>query len=172
MVAAGTVSFTRSWFQSGTPSTRYWHTLGLLAVAIALPPSPALCTCTDYDPYLHRVGELSLGWAEPAMVAISGGHAYIAAGFSLKIAELLPDPSNPVVVGDCPIDGAHRVAVRLFDLAGRERACTAWTGLSAGPHLRMLEPQDASGRRLSAGCYFVRVDGPAGHTTARWVLLR
>lgn len=93
--------------------------------------------------------------------------------FALELGH--PNPTPGVTTVRLALPEAARVRVSVHDLAGRQVDRLHEGRLGAGVHTWRWEGQDAAGRSLPGGIYFVRLrgeDGAVPERTARLVLLR
>ena len=116
------------------------------------------------------------------------GEFFLAGGrFSMRIARwdgsgLAPPPVDRLRAAPNPtidqstltfrLDGPGQTAVRVFDIQGR-RVATLHDGfMTGGEHTAVWDLRDATGRRVPAGVYFLRVDSPFSRATEKVVVIR
>ncbi len=71
--------------------------IALLPFLFATAAVAAMPTCVDYDAYMHRIGNLSLGWEnkQPMRVIVDGDHLYFNDINSQACVVDISDPRNP-----------------------------------------------------------------------------
>ncbi len=91
--------------------------------------------------------------------------------FALAVPRPNPFGSDTVIRYDVPADGGA-LSIDVFDLGGRRVANLVRGAQPAGRHAARWDGRDASGRRVTAGVYFVRLTGAAVDETRKVTLLR
>lgn len=95
----------------------------------------------------------------------------VPGSYSLRLSPPRPNParSGAEIAFELPREAPVEVAV--YDLGGRRVATVADGRLGEGPHVVRWNAQDASGRRVAAGLYFVRFSTPGLTRVQRLALL-
>ncbi len=83
-----------------------------------------------------------------------------------------PNPFNPKTILSFTLDEGGPVALRVYDIGGRERACLVDASLQAGEHRYTWDGRDEAGRPVSSGIYFARLAAGGALRTQKLVLLR
>jgi hypothetical protein len=86
--------------------------------------------------------------------------------------QLVPNPFNPTTHVRFSLEQPGRVTVAVYDLSGRRVALVTDRVYDAGPQAVLWAGCDDSGRAVSSGVYFVRVEGAGTPVNLRAVLLR
>ncbi|MGQ0722288.1 MAG: FlgD immunoglobulin-like domain containing protein [Candidatus Eiseniibacteriota bacterium] len=108
------------------------------------------------------------------VVGVSEGDAEAAADRPSAFRIHAPAP-NPVVRETTvafEIPETRRVSARVFDVAGRLTRTLVDGTLPAGQHVRVWDATNESGRRVSAGIYFVVLDAGAERARQRVAVVR
>ena len=114
--------------------------------------------------------------AIPVVLQLEGvvglsGEAPVAETFRLE--QNYPNPFNPATTVAFALPEAADVRLAVYDLLGREIAVLTEGPLTAGTHSVRWEGRDDSGRMVSSGVYFYRLEaGEAAVATRRMILLR
>jgi endonuclease/exonuclease/phosphatase family metal-dependent hydrolase len=85
---------------------------------------------------------------------------------------VFPNPANPRVRIDFELARSERIDVAIYDAAGRFVRRLADEVLTEGPHELLWSGDDAQGRAVASGIYFVRVAGATRTTTRSVALVR
>lgn len=101
-------------------------------------------------------------------LAVPGGAPAHAA---LALSRPSPNPARGPVALTLTLARAARVDVTVHDLSGRRVATLLAGAQPAGPRNLRWERVDASGKRVSAGVYFVRATADGGAVSQRVVLV-
>jgi hypothetical protein len=144
----------------------------------------------ESDPLSVTIGEAALEGPAALWIALGGsaGDAQSALRYDLAVAKreatvrslaLAPCRPNPFRGGttlgiDLPGDGraAHRVLVRVYNVAGRLVA-TAFDGeLPPGSHEIAWDGRGSDGAPAASGVYFIRADAAGSTRTRKAVLLK
>jgi len=86
--------------------------------------------------------------------------------------QVAPNPSRGTVVIDYALPAAGRTRVAIYDAAGRVARVLKDGESAAGAHQLSWTGADASGRRLPAGVYFVRLDSGSGTRSLKLTQVR
>jgi hypothetical protein len=89
-----------------------------------------------------------------------------------EIRKVYPNPFNPHTTIEFSVPGAGPVAVRIFDLHGREVATLVNTPMSPGVYRARWDGRDARGRAAASGVYFASIQSRGTRDTARLMLLK
>jgi hypothetical protein len=115
-------------------------------------------TATYGDLYPIQDFTMATGIQEPA----PGVPAFVNA-----LSQNRPNPFNPETVIPYSISSDGRVAIRIFDVAGRLVRTLVDARQQAGPHVVRWDGRADKGRPLAAGIYFTTIFYPDGTTSAR-----
>jgi hypothetical protein len=88
------------------------------------------------------------------------------------LAQNLPNPFNPSTKIAFSLAKAGPVTLRIFDSQGREIALLIDETRAAGDHEVNWTARDASGRSMSSGLYFYRIDAEGFTQTKKMLLLK
>ena len=88
------------------------------------------------------------------------------------LAQNFPNPFNPVTKITFGLKEPATVSLRIYDAAGRLVRELAAGNRPAGTYQEMWDGKDASGRAVSSGMYFYKLDAGAFSHTKKMVLLR
>ncbi|MGD1048349.1 MAG: M1 family aminopeptidase [Candidatus Krumholzibacteriaceae bacterium] len=88
------------------------------------------------------------------------------------LAQNFPNPFNPATTIEFALPEPAAASLRIYDAAGRLVRVLAAGALSRGTYVRTWDGTDASGRAVSSGVYFYRLDAGAFSRTRKMVLLR
>jgi hypothetical protein len=102
-------------------------------------------------------------------VAVGDAEAGAVAG--LRIMGNRPNPFNPVTHISFNVAVSGLTALRVYDGAGRLVAVLADGHMEPGLHTRSWNGRDLEGRALPSGVYYYRLEGAAGETAARRMVL-
>ena len=83
-----------------------------------------------------------------------------------------PNPFNPVTTIEFSLPMAERAVVRVFDALGRQIAVLMDRDLIQGTYRVHWTGEDASGRQVSSGIYFYRIEAGRFSAKAKMVLMR
>jgi hypothetical protein len=87
-------------------------------------------------------------------------------------AHVSPNPLNPrgTLVFRVQVPGLH--VIRIFDVSGRLVRTFRETVSSVGYGAVPIDATDSSGRQLSSGTYFYKIESPAGRTDGKFTVLK
>jgi len=102
----------------------------------------------------------------------SGTGAMAAWGIASPGLDIRPNPVRATASIHFSHTSAGRVDAAIYDVDGRLIRRLADSHFEAGPHDLVWDGRDESGRRVSAGIYFVRVAAGNRRFSSRVVLLR
>ncbi len=91
--------------------------------------------------------------------------------FALRAARPNPFSSHTAFAFDVPQPG-HRVAIRVYDIAGRRVRTLVDDDVVPGVHVVSWDGHDQRGARVAPGVYFYRMTSPGFVETRRAVVLR
>jgi len=91
---------------------------------------------------------------------------------SLALHPNYPNPFNPRTTIAYTLVDAGRVIVRIYDAAGRFVRTLVDEDKTAGPHSTAWDGVDDTGRAVSSGVYFVRLESGGAVETRKIVLLK
>jgi hypothetical protein len=83
-----------------------------------------------------------------------------------------PNPFNPLTRIEYALAEPGRVALRVYNLAGRRVATLVDGPVTAGEHIAVWDGRTEGGRRAASGVYFVRMEAPGYEATRTMVLLK
>ena len=83
-----------------------------------------------------------------------------------------PNPFNPLTVIRYQIPATERVTLQVFDLAGRLVKTLVAEQMPVGRHEAAWNGQDQTGRQVSAGVYFYRLEAGDFCETKRMALVK
>ncbi|MCP4550146.1 MAG: hypothetical protein GY835_27105 [bacterium] len=86
-----------------------------------------------------------------------------------------PNPFNPSTIIEFAIpesDGVVKVALRVFDLRGREIRCLVDETRAPGLHSVLWDGRDASGERVSSGVYLYRLTAGTRQSANKMVMVK
>ena len=109
------------------------------------------------------------------MVGIAEGNAGISTGalpLTFRIHPPAPNPLTERTVVSFDIPQARNVKARVYDVAGRLTRTLAEGPLPAGQHKRVWDGTNESGRRVTAGMYFVVLDAGADRAKQKILVLK
>jgi len=95
--------------------------------------------------------------------------------FANRLGHARPNPFNPVTTIDFSLVTDGRVAIRVFDCAGRVVRTLVDAEFEAGPHATTWDGTNDTGQRAASGVYFVRMEahgGDAFRASRKLVLLK
>jgi FlgD Ig-like domain len=106
--------------------------------------------------------------------SISGVETVSAApvGSRAEIRKVYPNPFNPHTTIEFSVPHAGPVAVRVFDLHGKEVATLVNTPMSPGVYRARWDGRDTRGGDVASGMYFASVQSRGTRDTARLMLLK
>ena len=90
---------------------------------------------------------------------------------SIELGECAPNPMFSMSRIGYSVPSPGPVALRLFDLAGREVRTLVDAQVTAGSHQATWDGRDANGRRAPAGTYFYQLNAAGQHASKRVVRL-
>ncbi|MGH2570390.1 MAG: FlgD immunoglobulin-like domain containing protein [bacterium] len=90
--------------------------------------------------------------------------------FRLEPARPNPSSGDATIQFDVPVEGPARL--EIFDVSGRRVATLVDGRLVPGRYSPTWDGRDATGRRVAAGVYFVRLEAPAFRGAKKMVRLR
>lgn len=87
-------------------------------------------------------------------------------------AHVSPNPLNPkgTLVFRVQVPGLH--LIRIFDVSGRVVRTFRESVSSMGYKAVPIDATDSSGRQLSSGIYFYKIESPAGHVDGKFTVLK
>jgi len=88
-----------------------------------------------------------------------------------SVPAIWPNPSTGPVNLNITVTKPGDYSLAAYDAAGRLVSSVFWRRLEPGPQFWTWDRKSPSGRRVAAGTYFVRLNGPAMRLTRRLVLL-
>lgn len=91
---------------------------------------------------------------------------------ALALDQNRPNPFNPSTTIEYFLPEAGRIALEIFDVAGRRIACLESGLREAGRHAAAWDGRDGSGRPVAAGIYVCRLTAGKTSLTRKMVLLR
>jgi hypothetical protein len=83
-----------------------------------------------------------------------------------------PNPANPATRISFALKRSERVAVAVYDLAGRRMALLADGVLSAGRHVLPWNGRGEDGREVASGSYLVRIVAESGVAARQLAIVR
>ena len=83
-----------------------------------------------------------------------------------------PNPFNPSTTISFSLSTPSHVSLRIYDASGRYIRTLIDEPCDAGRHEERWDGRDESGRELSSGIYFCRIEAGALSETRKMVLLR
>lgn len=95
----------------------------------------------------------------------------VPGSWSLRLSPPRPNPARTGAEIAFELPREAPVEVAVYDLGGRRVATVADGRMGEGPHVVRWNAQDASGRRVAAGLYFVRFSTPGLTRVQRLALL-
>lgn len=98
--------------------------------------------------------------------------ASVPAGTRASIRNVYPNPFNPHTTIEFSVPTAGPVAVRVFDIHGKEVATLVDTPMSPGIYRARWNGRDARGGEVASGMYFASVQSGGTRDTARLLLLK
>jgi hypothetical protein len=84
----------------------------------------------------------------------------------------VPNPFNPSTEVQFNLPAAGATTVRVFDLNGRLVRTLVHEHLNAGPHARVWNGRDETGRRVASGAYYLRLEGKGLQDSRKVLLLK
>lgn len=93
-------------------------------------------------------------------------------GSRAAIRRVFPNPFNPHTTVEFSVPGAGPVAVRVFDIHGREVATLVNRPMGPGVFRARWDGRDARGGSAASGVYFVSIQSRGARDTARLMLLK
>jgi len=105
---------------------------------------------------------------------ISGVEAVggVPEGTRASIRRVYPNPFNPSTTVEFSVPKQGPVAVRVYDLQGRQVSTLTDTSLPAGVYRVKWDGRDRAGRAASSGVYFANIESAGGRQAARLILLK
>jgi len=85
---------------------------------------------------------------------------------------IYPNPFNPATTVAFELAARERVAVHVYDVAGRLVKTLADEAFSSGPHELHWDGSDNRGARVASGIYFIRIAAESYTATRRAVMLK
>ncbi len=90
-----------------------------------------------------------------------------------RLAQNFPNPFNPATVIEYSLPKASRVSVAIYNAIGQEIARLVGNEMqSPGAHEVTWNGKDASGKAVSSGVYFYRLETPDARITKKMMLLK
>lgn len=105
-----------------------------------------------------------------AVTGVEDDSPHSALAFGMRPASPNPLRSRTQIAFELPRAAVTRVA--LYDAAGRLVRVLADGPLSAGPHTRTWDRRDQSGRTVSPGIYFLRLDAARDRSGQKLVVIQ
>ena len=96
----------------------------------------------------------------------------VPAGARAGIRKIFPNPFNPRTTIEFSVPTAGPVAVRIFDIHGKEVATVADASMGPGVYRTHWDGRDSRGADASSGVYFAQVQSRDGRDTSRLMLLK
>jgi flagellar hook capping protein FlgD/Big-like domain-containing protein len=101
------------------------------------------------------------GFGQPEGTPPSGMQAIVA-----------PNPLNPDAVLSFTTQESAPVTVRVYDVTGRHVRTITEPATSPGRQSVLIDGRDGTGRRLSSGIYFFRIEAGHSSTTGRFAIVK
>ncbi len=83
-----------------------------------------------------------------------------------------PNPFNPSTTISYQLSAVSDVALKIYDVLGREVRTLVNQGQTAGQHVVQWDGTDQNGRRVASGVYYYRLTTPNGSITKKAVLVK
>ena len=139
-----------------------------------------LYTATSISADGHTIGGTAIDasgfWFVPYVVHLPGANQGVADVPGAPRLELgvsvYPNPTSGATSVALSLDRTAQLRVSVIDASGRQIKRLAEGSYAAGPHPFAWDGTDASGRPVSSGAYFVRVEGPGGVRSEKLSLIR
>lgn len=93
-------------------------------------------------------------------------------GNRASVRNVFPNPFNPRTTIEFSVPTAGPVAVRIFDIHGREVTTVVRTTMSPGVYRAHWDGKDRSGGDAASGVYFAQIQSGSGRDSARLMLLK
>ena len=94
------------------------------------------------------------------------------AGSRAAIRNVFPNPFNPQTTIEFSVPAAGPVAVRVYDIHGKEVTSLVNTSMTPGIYRTRWDGRDARGRDVASGVYFASIQSHGKRDTARLMLLK
>ena len=91
---------------------------------------------------------------------------------TFELAQNYPNPFNPSTRIRFTLPRASKVAVRVFDMSGREVATLLEGARAAGPHSLVWEGKNTAGELVRSGVYFLRLEAGGEVAVRKLALVR
>jgi hypothetical protein len=127
-------------------------TLGQAAIGVVSGPS-----------YMSQIGF----WYQPGWITTGVEEPGDLFPIVFSLAQNQPNPFNPVTTIRFGVPKQSRVAIRLYNVAGREVRTLADGEMDPGYHTVTLD-----GEGLASGIYFCRMEAPGFEDTRKLILLK
>ena len=118
-------------------------------------------------PLLPVTGEWTVGWINAPVIS-----PVETPTMGSRLLPNVPNPFNPTTRVNFELDRAQPVQLIIFDLAGRQVRTLVDDNLGAGPHHRVWNGRDDSGRQVSSGAYYARLVTESGMDHHKMMLLK
>ncbi|MBN2171569.1 MAG: T9SS type A sorting domain-containing protein [Candidatus Krumholzibacteriota bacterium] len=154
------------------------HGLGGARELAIREPAPGLFEAVDASPLLAAGGsvryELHAREAGGDWTLLRAETVTLApqAAAAARLVGAHPNPFNPATTVVFELGEAAPGRLAIYDVAGRRVAILAEGILAAGRNAVDWDGRDASGREMTSGVYFARLETPGGGQARRLVLLR
>lgn len=89
---------------------------------------------------------------------------------STRLLPNVPNPFNPMTEVKFEMEKAGQVRVAVYDVSGRKVKTLVNESLSSGPHSRLWQGRDSSGRQVPSGTYYLRME-TGGHVDHHKMML-
>ena len=105
---------------------------------------------------------------------ISGVEAVggVPVGTRAAIRRVYPNPFNPSTTVEFSVPKQGPVAVRVYDLQGRQVSTLTDESLPAGVYRVKWDGRDRHGRDVASGIYFATMENEGSRTSVRMTLLK
>jgi flagellar hook assembly protein FlgD len=88
------------------------------------------------------------------------------------LSQNYPNPFNSQTTIRFTLQQPGHVILKIYDITGRLVQTVVDEHKASGEHSLMWNGMDASGRTVSSGVYFYRIDTNGGHDTKPMILLK
>ncbi len=93
-------------------------------------------------------------------------------GARTSVRNVFPNPFNPRTTIEFSVPTAGPVAVRIFDIHGKEVTTVANSTMNAGVYRAHWDGKDRGGADAASGVYFAQIQSRTGRDSARLMLLK
>ena len=111
-------------------------------------------------------------WIDDAYFGIDTGTDVPVADRGFQLAQNEPNPFNPSTQVRFSLDRGGRVALKVYDLAGRYVTTLADGDFISGAHVVAWDGHDAEGRTVASGVYRYVLETTNGRSSRSMVLLK